>query len=231
VDLALIAGAGLMGLAGSPHCAAMCGAPCTAVTRRCDGARPGAAWTGFIAGRALGYMAAGAAVAGGVQAFAMLGQLAPALRPLWALFHLAAFGLGVWLLATGRLPARFASFGRAVPVPAPAIGGGWQRMAGPLRAAGAGSLWVGLPCGLLQSALIVAALASTPLSGAIAMAAFAATSSVGLAAIPALWAGSSANARAGVWAIRAAGAALLASAGWALGHGLWERIAALCAAL
>ena len=176
-------------------------------------------------------MAAGAAVAAGVQAFAMLGQFAPALRPLWALFHLAAFGLGAWLLATGRLPARFAGFGRAVPlpVPAPAIAGGWQRMAGPLRAAGAGSLWVGLPCGLLQSALIVGSAGQHAASGAIAMGAFAATSSLGLAALPALWAGSTASARAGNWPIRAAGATLYVTAGWALGHGLWERVAALCA--
>ena len=40
-----------------------------------------------------------------------------------------------------------------------------------------------------------------------------------------------AAAPAGAGGAGASGAALLASAGWALGHGLWERIAALCAAL
>jgi hypothetical protein len=227
MDLGLIAGAGLMGLAGSPHCAAMCGAPCAVLTRRCGGARPAAAWAGFAGGRLLGYMVAGAAVAAGVQAFAALGDLAPALRPLWGLAHAAALGLALWLLATGRLPAWLGNVGRA---DAPRLdAAGWQRMAGPLRAAGAGTLWTALPCGLLQSALIVAALASTPAQGALAMAAFAATSSIGLAGYPALWArGFSADAKAGVWAIRASGAALLASSGWALGHGLWQRVAVLC---
>ena len=56
-----------------------------------------------------------------------------------------------------------------------------------LRAALFGSLWVALPCGLLQSALLVAALASTPVSGAAVMAAFALTSSLSLWAGPALW--------------------------------------------
>lgn len=30
------------------------------------------------------------------------------------------------------------------------------------------------------------------------------------------------------WAVRAAGAMLAAAAGWALGHGLWQRLLALC---
>lgn len=226
MDLALIAGAGLMGLAGSPHCAAMCGAPCGALTRRCGGTRPGAAWAGFAGGRLLGYMVAGACVAAGVQAFGTLGELAPALRPLWALAHVAAVGLGLWLLAAGRLPAWLGSVGRA---DAPRVDSpGWQRMSGPLRAAGAGTLWLALPCGLLQSALIVAALASTPVQGAVAMGAFATASSLGLAGYPALWSRWSTDAKAGVWAIRASGAALLATSTWALADGLWQRVAALC---
>jgi sulfite exporter TauE/SafE len=99
-------------------------------------------------------------------------------------------------------------------------------MRAPLRAGAAGTLWLALPCGLLQSALIVAALASTPWQGAAAMGVFAASSSIGLAAAPALW--SRMSARANAWAARACGAALLTASGWALGHGLWERVVALC---
>ena len=231
MDAALIASAGLLGLVGAPHCAAMCGAPCSALARRCGGGS--AAWAGFLGGRMVGYIAAGAAVAAGVALLNALGNLAPALRPLWAALHLLAFGIGAWMLITGALPAWFAQLGAPARSAQPAAGGaerdaaGWQPMAGPLRAAGAGSLWVALPCGLLQSALVVAALASTPLQGAAAMAAFAATSSLGLAVLPLAWAR---GVEVGTlrWAVRASGALLIVGSGWALGHGLWQRMAAFC---
>ncbi len=226
MDAALIASAGLIGLLGAPHCTAMCGAPCSALTRRCGG--DPAAWAGFLGGRFAGYVAAGALVAGGVALVKMLGGLAPALRPLWAALHLVALGIGVWMLCTGALPAWFERLGApSRSAPAPAGAGGWQPMSGPLQAAGAGSLWVGLPCGLLQSALVVAALASTPAQGAAAMAAFAATSSLGLAVLPLAWARGVEVGRLR-WAVRASGALLIVGAGWALGHGLWQRVAAYC---
>jgi sulfite exporter TauE/SafE len=68
MDLALIAGAGLMGLAGAPHCTAMCAAPCAAVARRCGGSSGPAPGVGFQVGRLLGYAAGGAAVAAAVVA-------------------------------------------------------------------------------------------------------------------------------------------------------------------
>ena len=107
-----------------------------------------------------------------------------------------------------------------------------MRVPGSLRAAAAGTLWLALPCGLLQSALIVAALASTPWQGAAAMSAFAATSSLGLVVYPALLARLTHRPHAmlsGAWAIRASGAALVAASAWGLGHGLWQRLGALCA--
>jgi len=89
-----------------------------------------------------------------------------------------------------------------------------------------------LPCGLLQSALIVATLGSSAWSGAAVMAAFAITSSMGLLAGPALWVRLAGNDNlsltAGTWAIRVAGAGLALASGWALTHGLWERVAAFC---
>jgi sulfite exporter TauE/SafE len=236
MQAALILGAGLMGLAGAPHCAAMCAAPCAALTRRCGGQRP-AVMAGFLAGRLLAYTAGGAVAAAGVAAVGLLGDAAPALLPLWTALQLAVLGLGLWLLCTGRQPGWWARFGRMPSTestrPPPA---GWQRVAAPLRAGAMGSLWLVLPCGLLQSALVVATLASTPLQGAAAMASFAAASSLGLWLPGALaarfmgWASPRTldQARAASWALRLAGASLVLAAGWALGHGLWQRVAVWC---
>jgi len=73
-----------MGVAATPHCAVMCGAPCAALTQGC--ARSSA---GFHAGRLLGYMAAGAVAASSVAALGTWSTAAPALRPLWVLLQLA----------------------------------------------------------------------------------------------------------------------------------------------
>ena len=113
MDLALAFSALLIGLAGSPHCVAMCGAACTAIAGRCGRQRPQPALLGLHAGRLLSYAAGGAVVAGGVGALAALAAWSPSLRPLWTLVHVAALGLGVWLLWTGRQPAFLENLGRA----------------------------------------------------------------------------------------------------------------------
>lgn len=232
MDLALILSAALMGLAGAPHCTAMCSAACGGVVRSCAASNPGRGWMAFLTGRSLGYAFGGALAASAVSVLAVLGESAAVLRALWTLVHLAALALGLWLLVTARQPAWFGRFWRMPAAAAPA--GGWQRLSGPLRAGGAGALWLALPCGLLQSALVVAALADTPALGAAAMLAFAITSSLGLSAVPAFtsrWAGRRfAALQSPAWAVRLAGAALAAASGWALGHGLWQRVVALCAA-
>lgn len=220
MDSALIASAALLGLAGTPHCAAMCGAPCAALV----GPGQPAAVAAFHVARVAGYAAGGAVAAGSVGALLALSGLSPALRPLWALLHAAALALGAWLLWTGRQPAWMARIGRR---PATAAVGGWQPMMGPLRAAAGGSLWVAWPCGLLQSALLVASMSSGAAAGAAAMAAFALASAAGLLAAPWIW--SKALAGGGErWAVRAAGALLIAGSGWALGHGVWQQVAAFC---
>jgi sulfite exporter TauE/SafE len=223
MDGALIASAALLGLAGAPHCTAMCGAGCAAAS-----GRGRAEAMAFQAARIGGYALGGAIAAASVGSLLALAQLAPVLRPLWTLLHVAALCLGGFLLWTGRQPAWLASIGRH---PQPAAGtGDWQRVRGPGRAAIAGSLWIAWPCGLLQSALLVASLTQGAAGGAAAMAAFAATSSVGLVWAPWVWArvGRVGAAAAERWTVRAAGAMLLAGSGFALGHGLWGRIAAYC---
>ncbi len=225
MDSALIASAALLGLVGTPHCAAMCGAPCAAVVGR---GRP-ASLVMFHVARVASYAAGGAVAAGSVGALLVLSGLSPALRPLWGLLHVAAAALGIWLLWTGRQPAWLGNIGRR-PGPA-AAAGGWQVVSGPLRAAAAGGFWVAWPCGLLQSALLVSSMASGAAAGAVAMSGFALASSTGLWLAPWVWGramGGDGVAERERWAVRAAGLLLLAGSGWALGHGLWQQIAVLC---
>jgi uncharacterized protein len=226
---ALIAAAGLMGLAGLPHCVAMCAAPCAAVAGRGAAAQPL-----FQFGRVAGYAAAGAVAAASVGALREGLAWSPMLRPLWTLLHLAALAVGLWMLWRGAWPAWLQ---RRAAAPSLSSDAGWQRIAMPLRSVGAGAAWIAWPCALSQSALLVAALASTPLQGAAAMAVFAAVSS------PALWMGpavlrslgsgvaASGSAVGATWPQRAAGALIAAGSVWALGHGLWSRVAAWCAQL
>jgi sulfite exporter TauE/SafE len=230
LDLALIGSAALLGMAGTLHCTAMCAAACTAATggRVGTGARWGASDAAFHVARAAGYAAGGALAAGSVGALAALGQWSPALRPLWTLLHVAALGLGLWLLWQGRQPAWMERIGR-VQRPAAALAGGWQPIAGPARAATAGALWVAWPCGLLQSALLVAALANSAWAGAAAMAAFASTSAGGLLLAPWAWRRWQRGGASPAWPTRVAGALLVAASGWALGHGVWQRVIDFCA--
>ena len=102
-----------------------------------------------------------------------------------------------------------------------------------MRAGLAGGLWFAWPCGLLQSALLLAALANTATGGALAMAAFAVASSAGLLLAPVLWRrlGRSGARNAEQWALRGAGLLIVAMSGWALTQGLWHRVADYCATL
>ncbi len=232
MDQALIFSAVLMGLAGTPHCLAMCGAACTAAT---GGGRPGRL-VAFHAGRLLAYALAGAVAAASVGSLAALGQAVGALRPLWTLVHMAALTLGLYLLWQGRQPAWMERLGRIRGQDVPhRPGERWQAVRGPGRSAGVGLAWVAWPCGLLQSALLVAALANTPAAGAAVMAGFALASAAGLLLGPALWwrlsGGRPGRAAASpVMAVRWAGAALALASAWALGHGLWMRVLAWCLA-
>lgn len=219
-----------MGLAGSVHCVAMCGAPGAAVVRSCTSVRPLKASIAFLAGRVFGYAVAGAMVASSVAVLAQLGQWSPALRPLWTLAHMAALALGLWLVWRGQQPAWMEKLGRDGERPATGV---WQRIHGPFRAGAIGTVWVAWPCGLLQSALMVAALANSPASGALVMASFAIASSPALGLAPALWlklvgGGDPRGRRITKWITRSSGAVLAGAAAWALGHDLWVRLAAYC---
>jgi uncharacterized protein len=224
MDAALITSAALLGLAGAPHCTAMCGAACAAAVGRSG---VGSSIM-FQVARLAGYAAGGAVAASSVGAVAALAQWSPVLKPLWTLLQVAVLALGLWLLWQGRQPQWMSNIARS-----PQLAGGWQRMQGPVRAALAGGLWIGWPCGLLQSALLLAALTQSAAAGAAAMAAFALTSSAGLWLAPWIWqrigmADRTGAGRFEIWAVRVTGAMLVAAAGWSLGHGLWHRVVAYC---
>lgn len=223
MDVPLVLAGLAMGVAASPHCAFMCGAPCAALTGGCKRNA-----TGFHVGRVFGYMAGGAVAAASVAALGAWSQAAPALRPLWTALHLAFLALGLWWLATGRQPDWMK---RSGALPARSVG---QR-GRPLRSGLAGLAWVAWPCGALQGALLLAALASSPQSGALVMAAFAVGSMPALAVAPWAWGrwramhgGAASTAEMATLGFRVAGFGIVLSSGWALSHGMWARFAAWC---
>lgn len=216
-----------LGVAATPHCAVMCGAPCAAITQGGAGRTPA-----FHAGRLVGYAAAGAVVASSIAALGTLTLAAPALRPVWTLLHLSIFALGLWWLVTGRQPAWMLARGfGAVTVRLP------RAHSHPGRAGLAGLAWVAWPCAALQGALLLAALASTAAGGALVMATFATTSMPGLIAAPWLWSRwrawrgtATAPGEVALLGFRLAGFGLMIASGWALTSGIWQRFVDWCAA-
>ena len=223
MSLSLAMTALLMGLAGGPHCTAMCGAACAGVARA-SGRRTLAPWI-FQAGRVSGYAGSGALAAEATQGLAWLAQQTAALRPVWTLFHVAVLAWGLMLLALARQPAWVSDAGRTVWAKArPAVGA-----RGGLFAAGA--LWTLMPCGLLYSALLVASLNATAFGGALSMVLFAVGSGIWLVAAPRLVAVLHERAgrlRSGL-GVRVTGFLLAASAVFAIWVDLAHRIAQWCA--
>ena len=222
MDAPLVIAGFALGIAAAPHCVLMCGAPCAALSRggRVDGAL-------FQAGRVVGYSAGGAVAAASIGALAAWSQHSPVLRPLWTLLHLALLALGLWWLARGRPPQWLQRDMSIVPVRFA------KRRAPRWRAGLAGLAWVAWPCAAVQSALLLAALADSAVAGALVMAAFALASMPALLAAPWAWArlqsvrGVSAG-QVRTIGYRIAGAGLLIASGWALTHGVWERVVAWC---
>ncbi|WP_269532948.1 sulfite exporter TauE/SafE family protein [Chitinimonas sp. BJYL2] len=235
MDLALITSALLMGIAGSPHCVAMCGASCSALSA---GPVRHKALVTLQLGRLLSYAAGGALAAASVGSLARLGESFALLRPFWVLIHLAALGLGFYLIWQGRQPRWLEAVGqgsmRMQVLQADALATSGVAMARRQigRAGLAGLAWVAWPCGLLQSALVLAAVSSGPAQGALIMAAFATTSALGLWLGPLLLLrllGQARDPQRGMrWSVRLAGVGLAAASVFALGHGVWRQLALLC---
>ena len=166
-----------MGLAGGPHCIAMCGAACGGISQ---GAGPYGLLK-FQSGRVIGYASLGAVAAGSVGGLAWFASQTAALHPLWTFFHVLVLAWGLLLLAVARQPVWVDNVGRGV----------WRSMRKISQNRGGalitGMLWALMPCGLLYSALLVAALSTSPVYGALAMAGFALGSSLSLWLGPLLW--------------------------------------------
>ncbi len=223
----------LMGLAGGPHCLAMCGAACAGIGRAAQtqsGGRGTAAMLLFQLGRVIGYSALGALAATTMQGVGWLSTQSAVFRPLWTLLHIVAFMIGLLLLWRGEQPIWLEAMGRGI----------WRRVQAMtahlrLRHGGAvllGVLWALMPCGLLYGALLVAALSNGPIEGAGVMALFALGSAVVLTLGPWIWlrlrGAPIVDGRSGAWGVRLAGFALAVSSGWALWMGLVEYQAPWC---
>lgn len=216
----------MMGLVGGPHCVAMCGAACAGIGQAAGPNKNAALWT-FQFGRIVGYSALGALAAASMQGLGWLTIQSAALRPVWSLFHVAALVLGLLLVWQARQPAWLEVGARKVWAAARSVGANRGRGA-PLVL---GVVWALLPCGLLYSALMVAALAGSTVAGAGVMALFAAGTSVSMLLGPWLWLRlrrPDPSPSSGQWGIRIAGAALAASSAWALWMALAHNAAPWC---
>jgi sulfite exporter TauE/SafE len=176
MSLPLVLSALVLGLAGSPHCVGMCGGLVTASQagrRRLPMAADGRAARTLRAlaqngGRLFAYGVAGAAAGGAGQ---LVGRVA-ADRARWGLEVVAAIALlmaGLTLM--GRIPSSPA-FGRGVWARLAPVAG---RLVGATTLRGAfgfGLVWGFIPCGLVYSALSIAAASASPINGFSVMIAF-----------------------------------------------------------
>ena len=212
----------LMGLAGGPHCIAMCGAACAGIGKAAGERGSQAIWT-FQLGRIVGYALLGALAAASMQGLGWLTTQTATMRPVWTLFHVAVMILGLALFLLARQPVWLEDAARRVWLRIRGLHATWGQGA-PLAI---GAMWAFMPCGLLYSALLVAALSGSALDGALAMALFALGSSVSLLVGP--WVllrfGNRGN---GAWGMRLAGLALAATSAWALWMGLVHDTAPWC---
>jgi sulfite exporter TauE/SafE len=135
-----------------------------------------------------------------------------ALRPAWTMAHVAVMAWGLMLMLQARQPMWVEAAGRSL----------WVRVRSLVRAPGglliAGFVWALMPCGLLYSALLVAALSGGPMEGAVTMALFGLGSGIWLVGGPWVWRWVKARLSQGGrdWGSRIAGGLLCAVAGWAL---------------
>ena len=215
----------LMGLAGGPHCIAMCGAACASLqqSQLQNQAQGWQIWK-FHAGRLLGYAALGALAAGSIKGLAWFSSQTTALHPFWTFFHVLVFAWGLILLIYARQPSWADGFGRKV----------WAKVRQLSSLPGGvfmtGLLWALMPCGLLYSALLVASLNANASNGALSMAAFALGTSVSLMLGPWLWL----KLKSGkFWlsedtSMRLAGLLLAAAAGWAIWMDLMHNTKVWC---
>jgi len=212
----------IMGLAGGPHCVAMCGAACAGIGHAA-GPHTNRALVSFQVGRMLGYSLLGGLAAFSVQALGWLTVESAALRPVWSMLHVGAFVLGLLLVWQAKQPVWLDQSAQQI----------WSKIRrlnsnlGKVAPVAVGSLWAFMPCGLLYSALMVAALTGNAFEGAVTMACFALGSGLSLGFAPWLLLKVKTLGDGG-WGIRLAGLALATTSAWALWMGLAHNQAPWC---
>ena len=131
--------------------------------------------------------------------------------------------MGLMLVVLARQPVWLDGTAKRIWSRVRALNAAWGRGA-PLAI---GALWAFMPCGLLYSAVLVAALSGSVFNGALTMALFALGSSVSLLIGPWLLLRLQRVGK-GEWGIRLAGLALAVTSGWALWMGLAHDMAPWC---
>jgi len=190
----------IAGLAGSVHCAGMCGgivsafsvggpsaAPARArvipIARMGTGGTAAMTWAGantgalghvlaYNSGRIGSYMLAGAMAGGIAGSIASLTQMASAQLIAYWMANLMLIAMGLYLMDAWRGLARIETLGGIL----------WRRvqplvkplvpMDTPLKALALGGLWGWVPCGMVYSMLLTAMLSGSALDGALVMGAF-----------------------------------------------------------
>jgi len=165
-----------MGLMGGPHCIAMCGAPCAVISAQGSSQ----IWQ-FHLGRISGYGILGGVAAYSMNNLAWLSNQTMSLHPVWTFFHGIIFVWGFVMLLYAKQPQWIDHIGES----------SWntiQKFSKTLRSNFLlGMLWSFMPCGLLYSALLVAALTLNILNGTISMMFFALGTSISLIVSPIIW--------------------------------------------
>ena len=180
----------IAGLAGSVHCAGMCGgivsafsvgapSPAPARGRVIPIARAGmgagaetAHVLAYNAGRIGSYMLAGALAGGIAGGIASLTRMASIQLAAYWMANLMLAAMGLYLMDAWRGLARVEAAGgilwrRVQPLLKPLV-----PMDTPLKALALGGLWGWVPCGMVYSMLLTAMLAGSALDGALVMGAF-----------------------------------------------------------
>ena len=147
-----------------------------------------------------------------MESLAWLTTKSTALQQLWTLMHVAVMAWGLAMVVQARQPVWLERAGRAA----------WAKVQPWVSAPGgslaAGFAWALMPCGLLYSAVLVAALSGGAWQGALSMAAFAVGGAAWLIAGPWLWqvGQQHVNGLRAQWGTRIAGLMLIGVASWAL---------------
>ena len=170
--LSLITLSFLMGLSCGPHCLMMCGPACSLLSKNKTANFKLKPSLLFLTGRTLGYGALGALAAMSMKTLGWLSTQSTLFRPIWNLTHVLAMVLGLFLLIFASQPLWLGEMAKSIwsnieryVALRPIFKKHWTLFV-------IGVFWSFLPCGLLYSILMLAALSANAVSGALVMLSF-----------------------------------------------------------